>query len=215
MRIMIDPGHGGSDPGGGTCALFVEKNWVLEASLQMRDLLQEAGYEVMMTRDRDKTVKPETRARIVRESGAEICISNHVNNVGNSSVRGLELFRSVHSQSNLAHFIADEILKLNLIPPRTGLTVIQQRHSYRCLFCGNRNYKNVEGVKYCTKCRKGWTPVKENRDYYYMHRDTGSVQTIIIEYGFASNPFDAKILHTARGLLIESATKGLIKYVEN
>jgi len=42
--VLIAPGHGGRDPGGGACGLFREKDWTLEASLHQEKILLAGGH---------------------------------------------------------------------------------------------------------------------------------------------------------------------------
>jgi N-acetylmuramoyl-L-alanine amidase len=86
IRVVIDPGHGGRDPG--ALARFGgghEKDVNLAAVLILRDLLLATGrYEVIMTRDRDVTVELNDRVRIARQSDADLFISLHADSAGNS-----------------------------------------------------------------------------------------------------------------------------------
>jgi len=95
IRVVIDPGHGGRDPG--ALARFGgmhEAGIALAAGLQLRDILNEAGrYEVIMTRDRDVYVSLEDRVRIAREARADLFISLHADSAGdNSSPQGATVY---------------------------------------------------------------------------------------------------------------------------
>lgn len=159
-KIIIDPGHGGKDPGGGCSRYFAEKDMVLKISLFQVSLLMDEGISVVLTRCEDIDLPATKRTIIVRNSGARICISNHINAGGGT---GFEIFHSAHAQPTLARCIADQLVKSNM-PAR--------KPPVRTRTLGN------------------------GRDYYYMHRETGAVQTVIIEYGFGDNPEDAWRLHT-------------------
>ena len=75
--LIIDPGHGGKDNGGGSNEYFKEKEMNLQISLYQYQRFQELGVPVSITRDSDIYLSPSTRTEIVRESGAKYCISNH------------------------------------------------------------------------------------------------------------------------------------------
>lgn len=77
--LIIDPGHGGIDPGGGTNRYWKEKDLTLKISLYQYNRYKELGVPVAMTRSIDKTLDPDERTRIVRNSGAKYCHSNHIN----------------------------------------------------------------------------------------------------------------------------------------
>lgn len=156
FKILIDAGHGGKDKGGGSNAHFLEKDMNLKISLYQYKRCQELGINAELTRDKDIYLNSNKRSSIVKFSGADLCISNHINAGGG---QGFEAIHSIHGNGQLAHKIANDIKE-------TG-------HKVRRVFCK----KNKNGA-----------------DYYYMHRLTGKVQTIIIEYGFADNKADTELL---------------------
>ncbi|MCC5996230.1 MAG: N-acetylmuramoyl-L-alanine amidase [Oceanicaulis sp.] len=95
IRVVIDPGHGGRDPG--ALARFGgmhEAGIALAAGLQLRDILNETGrYEVIMTRDRDVYVSLEDRVRIARQARADLFISLHADSAGdNTGPRGATVY---------------------------------------------------------------------------------------------------------------------------
>ena len=90
---MIDPGHGGKDPGTHGRRGTEEKDIVLKVGLKLRDLLRkEQGYRVLMTRDRDVFVELEDRANFANTNEADLFISIHVNSHPQRSVRGIEIY---------------------------------------------------------------------------------------------------------------------------
>jgi N-acetylmuramoyl-L-alanine amidase len=76
--IVIDPGHGGKDPGGVGFGIK-EKNVVLQIGRYLRDILQKRGYKVYMTRDRDYFVKLPNRTKFANRHHADLFISIHCN----------------------------------------------------------------------------------------------------------------------------------------
>ena len=87
IRVVIDPGHGGRDPG--ALARFGgmhEKDVALASGLELRELLLATGrYEVVMTRDTDVFVELDRRVEIAREAEADLFISLHADSAGESS----------------------------------------------------------------------------------------------------------------------------------
>lgn len=76
LIVVLDPGHGGLDPGaeqGDT----IEKTIVLTFALELRDLLRRDGIEVVLTRETDTFVPLETRTSIARAAGADVFLSLH------------------------------------------------------------------------------------------------------------------------------------------
>lgn len=89
--IVIDAGHGGSDPGAVSPNLkLLEKDVVLEVALEARRLLQAAGFRVHMTRSDDTFVSLQRRAEIANQLGADLFISIHANAASCSDVKGVE-----------------------------------------------------------------------------------------------------------------------------
>lgn len=109
--IVIDPGHGGDDPGaiGGG---IIEKDLNLLISKYMYDRFRELGVPVTMTRTTDETLNQTTRVgRILNAYGNDkdvIVISNHINAGGGD---GAEVIYALRSNSNFSKFILDEIAK--------------------------------------------------------------------------------------------------------
>lgn len=87
-KVVVDPGHGGSDPGAiGVNGLY-EKNVNLDIARFLRDMLIEHGYEVVMTRSEDKPMPLQDRVELARGAGADLFVSVHANSHNSSSIRG-------------------------------------------------------------------------------------------------------------------------------
>jgi N-acetylmuramoyl-L-alanine amidase len=91
--IVIDPGHGGKDPGAHGRRGTEEKDITLKVGLKLRDLLsKQPGTRVLMTRDRDVFVELEDRAKFANGNEADLFVSIHVNSHPQRSVRGIEIY---------------------------------------------------------------------------------------------------------------------------
>ena len=91
--IVIDPGHGGRDPGAHGLRGTEEKDITLKVGLKLRDLLKrDPGVRVLMTRERDVFVELEDRARYANGNEADLFVSIHVNSHPQRSVRGIEIY---------------------------------------------------------------------------------------------------------------------------
>jgi len=91
-RVVIDPGHGGHDPGTMNKSGLREKEVVLDVSHRLRKLLEEDGFEVMMTRDKDVFIPLEERTAIANSKGADLFVSIHVNAARSTKPRGTETY---------------------------------------------------------------------------------------------------------------------------
>jgi N-acetylmuramoyl-L-alanine amidase len=93
-RIIIDPGHGGKDPGThGKILKKKEKDIVLALAKQLYSELKQRGYEVHFTRATDKAVSLSGRPAVAERLQADLFVSLHANYVETSSVAGVECFR--------------------------------------------------------------------------------------------------------------------------
>jgi N-acetylmuramoyl-L-alanine amidase len=90
--IVIDPGHGGTNPGAiGVTGLY-EKEVVLDVSLRVAEKLRRAGATVVMTRDNDSTVFLASRVEIAQASNAHAFVSIHANAHPNRDISGTESY---------------------------------------------------------------------------------------------------------------------------
>ena len=94
VRICIDPGHGGKDPGGISRRRLYEKHVVLPTSELLAAELRKRGFQTVMTRDRDVFIELEDRPAIAARHGADAFVSVHANIIANRSIHGAEIFYS-------------------------------------------------------------------------------------------------------------------------
>jgi len=91
-RIVIDPGHGGRDPGARAHGVN-EAELVLDVSLRLEKLLlKEPGLEVVLTRRTDTYVPLQERTAIANREGADLFLSVHANAARNAQARGIETY---------------------------------------------------------------------------------------------------------------------------
>lgn len=164
--IVIDPGHGGEDPGKVGINGELEKDINLQIAMKVRDLLADAGIQVIMTREDDrmlagenssskKTADLKERIRIIDEAKADFVVSIHQNSYTSSDVHGAQVFYYSHSEEGKR---AAEIMQNAL------LAVEAENHR----------------------------SAKANDSYYLLTRTKAPV--IIVECGFLSNLDEAEKL---------------------
>ena len=114
FRIVIDPGHGGPDPGAVGIGGTQEKDVVLEISQQVAELLRSRGVDVLLTRNGDIDVDLPPRAQLANNSGADAFVSIHANalSMARPDVNGLETFYYQSLQGkNLASSIHSALMQ--------------------------------------------------------------------------------------------------------
>ena len=168
LQVVIDAGHGGTDPGAVSSSGVQEKDLTLMIAQYMYDEFQKKGVPVTIVRSTDETVSPTERVnRILAAYGDNpnvVIISNHINAAGSGiqGAEGAEVIYALRDDSTLASNI---------------LTAL-----------GNAGQK-------MRKYYQRRLPSDTSKDYYFIHRNTGSnTHPVIVEYGFIDNPEDlAKI----------------------
>lgn len=108
--VMIDPGHGGIDPGAAAASGVFEKDIVLAFAQRLKKSLENSGrYRVLMTRDGDVFLSLEDRVRTARSAKADLFISIHADSIsGGQDVRGLTVYtRSERASDADSAMLAD------------------------------------------------------------------------------------------------------------
>ena len=198
--VVIDPGHGGPDPGthGGDAN---EKDLVLAVSLQLQRVLLARGYTVHMTRDSDVAVELGQRTRIARSWHADLMISIHANSHPNPSITGLSIYSLSDKGSDAeARALA---AKENDADKRNGaersgedsdvasiLMALAQRDTM------NKSSRFAESALAELRDQTDILPHKPHRDAAFVVLKAPDVPSVLIELGFLSNPDEARKMQT-------------------
>lgn len=179
-KVIIDPGHGGTDSGA-TGNNLLEKDYNLLISKYMYDRFKELGVPVAITRDSDTTLSPTDRVNTILNkfgnSSDVILISNHVNSGGGE---GAEVIYALRNRDTLAKRILENI-------GATGQTI--RKYYQRRL------------------------PSDTSKDYYFIHRNTGNLEPLIVEYGFIDNTKDVEFLKENYKELAEAVISAVANYI--
>ncbi len=186
VTIIIDPGHGSDDPGkvgiGGT----LEKELNLEIGLKVSALLEDRGYEVIMTREDDTgilegvdysaTADLAARVELINETNPALVVSIHQNSYTTESVKGPQVFYYTDAQESMlaAQYIQDELWILDTDSHRE---------------------------------------IKANDTYYLLAYS--QAPTVIVECGFLSNASDEEKLNTTeyQEELAKAIVNGIEEYL--
>jgi N-acetylmuramoyl-L-alanine amidase len=91
-KVVLDPGHGGADPGASSAAGLKEKEVTLDVAARLRALLEEARYQVAMTRSDDRAVALRDRVALANAARGDIFVSIHVNSIPTTQSRAVETY---------------------------------------------------------------------------------------------------------------------------
>lgn len=187
--VVLDPGHGGRDPGKVGAQGEQEKDINLAISLKVKERLEKDGMEVVMTREKDVMLADEdasnkkledlnNRIRIINERQPAVAVSIHQNSYSDASVKGAQVFYFTHSDKGkqAAEAMQKELLEFD--------------------------QENTRKIK--------------ANDTYYLLKKT-EVPTVIVECGFLSCPEEAALLtdEAYQKKLAEAIAKGIESWVVN
>ncbi len=184
--IVIDPGHGGYDPGKVGVNNTLEKDINMAIALILRDILQENNYDVVMTRSDDtdlstpgcankKTDDLNNRIKIINESDPSLVVSIHQNSFQDPNVSGAQVFYYGENTKEAAETLQKELI--------AGLDTNNHRMA------------------------------KTNTSYYLLKNTPFPV--VIVECGFLSNPSEEELLNSAtyQQKTAEAIYKGIDEYL--
>jgi N-acetylmuramoyl-L-alanine amidase len=202
--IVIDPGHGGEDPGAVGKLRTQEKRVVLEISRKLRDILnKKEGYRAFLTRNGDYYVPFKKRLKIAREYGADLFLSIHADSFKNRSARGSSVYclslRGASSEA--AKFLARNENLADIIGGSPNgensdetdpiiLNMFQTNTINSSKVFGSTVLKYLDGVNGVKYDRVHEAP--------FMVLKLPEIPSLLIETAYISNPKEEKLLGSSR-----------------
>jgi len=214
-RIVIDPGHGGKDPGCYFRGGIKEKNIVLKlAKTLSRKIEKRLGCEVILTRRKDTFLSLERRTAFANMKKADLFISLHINAHKQKSIHGLETYflnmatdkravmvaarenaTSEKNISDLQTILNDLMLNTKINESSRLAHKVQKGMIFRI----KKRYKKVKSLG-----------VKQAPFYVLIGAE---MPAILVETGFITNPTERKRL-LSQGYL-ESLTNGIVRGIDS
>ena len=217
-RIVIDPGHGGHDPGARGKGI-TEAELVLDVALRLQHLLEPIpGVEVMLTRQTDDFVSLLERTAIANREGADLFLSIHANASASSLARGVETYflefadnlnvaelaarenaASGQAMSTLPDFVKEIALHNKLDESRDFATIVQRAMIER-LRGSNKTVRSL-GVKQAP----------------FVVLIGAAMPSVLAEISFLTNAQELRLLKTDayRQRIAEALFNGIRKYQES
>jgi N-acetylmuramoyl-L-alanine amidase len=182
FRVVLDPGHGGSDLGAIRDS-FVESKIVLQIAQKIKSILEKhPGITVELTREKNQSVSLKDRVNFANSSGAELFVSLHANTSNSDSVTGMEFY-----------FNSPKL-------PATPGTVQKNPDAHRVLEKIKNDFSHYRKTeKSLSLSQTIFSKTSQNqkavirRAPFYVIENT-SMPSVLIEVGFISNRRDAKKL---------------------
>lgn len=199
--VVIDPGHGGHDPGCiGKGDLF-EKTVVLSAAYDLRRELQRGGYEVVMTRARDIFIPLQTRVDIAEHHKASLFLSIHANSVARDPrVRGASVYTFSNTASDaLAARIADSENSVERMsnPNFRGVSPQVAKILFALMAHSTKIESHILQQK-MVGALGNHVPLLDNpaRHATFAVLQSAAIPSVLVETAFLSNPQDEAELRT-------------------
>ena len=196
--IVIDPGHGGSDPGASGNG-YIEKNGTLTISLKLKNKLETMGYEVYITRSNDTYVDLYDRARLANNIKADLLISVHHNSF-NSTSTGIEV---LYSSNQMDSTIRNEAINSGWTDPNS---------TYSSRLSTSKALANELSSSLATNL--GMINRGGKDQNLAVCRNT-AMPSILVEAGFISNPNDCNKVMSNSGqqVIVDTIANIVSKYI--
>jgi N-acetylmuramoyl-L-alanine amidase len=215
-RIVLDPGHGGKDPGAIGPGGLREKDVVLSLARRIKPRLEAMGYEVLLTRDTDVFVELPDRARFANNNKADLFVSIHTNASKNRKVRGIETYFlgvARDRQSSETAMLENAVSDANALSDLEQIlySLMSQENMLHSSILAetvqDAMYGKLNGI-YGSVKNLG---VKQAPFYVLSKTD---MPAVLIETSFISNSSEERLLsrNDFRDSLSESITRGIIDY---
>jgi N-acetylmuramoyl-L-alanine amidase len=202
QTIVIDPGHGGIDPGA-VVASIAEKAVVLAFGLKLKEQLEASGrFRVLMTRDDDRFVPLAERVGIARAAGADLFISIHADSLTQAQeVRGATIYTGSEraTDAEAARLAAKE----NQADAVAGLDASEDTQDVAGILMdlAKRETRTFSAVFARNLVEKLGGSVKMHkvplRSAGFRVLSAPDVPSVLIELGYMSSPKDAELLNSA------------------
>lgn len=175
--VVLDPGHGGHDSGA-TSQFGREKDFTLDTALRARKLLQQAGYNVVMTRSTDVFIPLEKRAQIANKYPSAIFISIHYNKSQKTDGTGIETY---------------------CLAPRGVPSMDKEQVSFSDLRAHPGNARDPENIALATMIHSAMLrhlnmPDRGIKRARFSVIRNVTIPGVLIEGGFVQNPRDGRLI---------------------
>jgi N-acetylmuramoyl-L-alanine amidase len=201
--IVIDPGHGGVDPGATSISGALEKDLVLSVATTLRDALESTGkYKVVMTRDTDIFLSLKARVAVGRRARADLFVSIHADSAPGSEARGASVYTlSERASDREAEALARAENQSDVI---AGVDLTNESDIVTSILIdlAQRETKN-SSVKFAQALvpelqRAGGVTQRSHRFAGFMVLKAPDVPSVLIEVGYLSSEHDESEMKTRR-----------------
>ena len=217
--VVLDPGHGGKDPGALGKYGTKEKDVVLDITKRLGRLLErKAGIKVIYTRDEDVFVPLMDRTKIANESNGKIFLSIHANAHKNRNIQGFETFLLSPGKNEDAIEVAsreNSVIKMeegvSQYENLTGENLIMATMAQASFMKESEDLAAKVQIELGKKLK---TPNRGVKQAGFLVLIGASMPNVLIEVGFISNPSEEKMLKQSsyKQKIAEAIFEGIKKF---
>jgi N-acetylmuramoyl-L-alanine amidase len=217
--VVLDPGHGGVDPGTTGYAGTYEKDVTLDIALDLAKRLKAGGkYHVLLTRDDDYFVRLRERVRFAREHDAELFVSLHADSLHDSKVRGATVYTlSDRGSDAVAEALAakenraDSIAGIDLSREKDDIQIILFDLAQRETRNHSAKFAGVL-VPEIGRAAKVWRDGRRSAAFAVLKAP--DVPSVLVEMGYLSNRQDERFLTSPKGrkAIVDALARGIDRY---
>ena len=211
--IIIDPGHGGKEPGAVGRGGLKEKDVVLDIAKRLKRKLSAAGINVILTRESDSSVSLSERAKVANSKNADFFISIHANASRSAWVNGIEIFYLSEDIDDDARSVkAAQNYKLNIEERYYGKDT--EAILWSLILSDNRVESKQLAEQVCKTLSKNLRQTNRGTKPARFYVLTANIPAILVEVGFISNRSEEKRLGTSsyRDEIAQAVAEGIIQY---
>lgn len=227
--LVLDPGHGGHDPGAVGKRGLQEKDVVLDIALKVREiLLKEEGIEIVLTRDKDVFIPLPERSLVALQHKADLFVSVHANASPNRGARGIETYLQNWTNEEEAIRVAARENYISEKRMKEKMAQYKNDDVGRILTDLNRDYKRDESIALAhyvqnslyssvAKVHTRTVNLGVKQAMFFVLMGASMPPSILAEVSFISNPTEEQLLanDSYRRLLAESIAAGILIYFES
>lgn len=216
LKIVVDAGHGGNDPGAIGRFGIKEKDIVLDLAKRLERNLRDRGIDVVMTRTRDESVSLERRTEIATRAQADFFISIHANSNPSKGIDGIQVYSCKEMGFKEKN---DEQLRKNYDLLFGGLLMQRDKYVKQIVADMLAAYKRSESSAVASSLASQLVRDLHvanrgiKRSGFFVVRNT-LLPAVLVETGFLTNAREAKRLNTPsyRQDIADSLSENLLRH---
>jgi len=221
--VVVDPGHGGEDPGAVGPKKTMEKDIVLKVGEKVVHLLnQNKGIQAFLTRKGDYFIPLDGRSKIAREYGADLFISLHTDGSFNPQARGSSIYCLSLSGATdeAANILADKENLSNVLGGVTSRPITNRKGDLEPILLdltqNNTMRESFRFAETLLKDIKDLNPLKYSsyRQASFIVLKAPDIPSVLVEMAYITNKEDERLLNRGefQGKMAETLTTSIKKY---